>query len=251
MTNGQRSVGAPSRIGVASACPFPFLSAAHRATLLVIGHWPLVIVFLLLAAVARADLVIVQKVEGGGLSGDQTLHIKDDQARCDVAGAFSLLVNRKTGETTTLSHGQKGYMTVSPETSAAMIARLRGARGSDAPPALVATGKKEKIGDYQCELFTAELGGVKATYWLAKDYPNYPALLAQMDIVESNPLSGAAGGVAPRTKDLPGMPMKILMEMNGQKITVTLVSAKEEPVDPAIFKIPDDYKELPAAPPGK
>ena len=206
---------------------------------------------LLLAAVARADLVIVQKVEGGGMSGEQTLRIKEDQARCDVAGAFSLLVNRKTGETTTLSHGQKGYLTVSPETAAAMIEKLRSARNSDAPPTLIATGKKEKIGEHQCELFTADLGSVKASYWLAKEYPNYPALLAQMDIVESNPLSGAAGGAAPRTKDLPGMPLRIIMDHNGQKITVTLVSAKEEPVDPAIFKIPADYKELPAAPPAK
>jgi hypothetical protein len=215
---------------------------------LVIGRWSLVI-FFFLAAIARADLVVVQKVEGGGISGEQTLRIKNDQARCDVAGAFSLLVDRKTGETTTLSHGQKGYLTVSPETAAAMIARLREARGSDAPPALVATGKKEKIGAYECELFTTDLGNVKASYWLAKDYPNFPALLAQMDIVDSNPLSGATGGAAPRTKDLPGMPMKIVMERNGQKVTVTFVSAKEEPVDPAIFKIPGDYKELPAAPP--
>lgn len=200
------------------------------------------------ATIARADLVIVQKVEGGGMSGEQTLRIRADQARCDVAGAFSLLVDRKTGETTTLSHGQKGYLTVSPETSAAMIARLREARGTDAPPALVATGKKEKVGDHECEIFTTDLGNVKASYWLAKDYPNYPALLAQMDIVDSNPLSGAAGGAAPRTKDLPGMPMKIVMERTGQKVTVTFVSAKEEPVDPAIFQIPADYKELPAAP---
>jgi hypothetical protein len=203
---------------------------------------------LLVASAGRADLVVVQKVEGGGISGEQTLRFKNDQARCDVAGAFSLLVDRKSGETTTLSHAQKGYMTVSPEAAAAMIARLREARGADAPPALVATGKKEKIGAYECEIFTADIGNVKASYWLAKDYPNYPALLAQMDIIESNALAASAGTAAPRTKDLPGMPMKIVMERNGQKVTVTFVSAKEEPVDPAIFKIPGDYKELPAAP---
>lgn len=200
------------------------------------------------ALVLHADLVVVQKVEGGGQSGEQTIRIKDDRARCDVAGAFSLLVDRQTGETTTLSHAQKGYLTISPERAAAMLEQMRKARGSEAPPALVASGKKEKIGDHECELFTADLGAVKATYWLAKDYPNFAALLAQMDVVESNPLSGSTGSVAPRTRDLPGMPLKIVMEKDGQKVTVTLLSAKEEPVDAAIFKIPADYKEIPAAP---
>lgn len=241
MSNDPQSGTGENRPRDLTAKPPTPTPAARSATSLVI--------LLLIAAAAHADLVVVQKVEGGGQSGEQTLRIKDDRARCDVAGAFSLLVDRKTGETTTLSHGQKGYMTLSPENIASMTAKLRGARGSEAPPALVATGKKEKIGEHECELFTADLGSVKTTYWLAKTYPNFPALLTQMDIVESNPLSGSASGVAPRTKDLPGMPMKILMERNGQKITVTLVSAKEEPVDPAIFKIPGDYKELPVAPP--
>ena len=66
MTNGQRSIGAPSRIGVASARPSPFLSAAHRATLLVIGHWPLVIVF---CSSPRSRVPIRHRPEsrGGGL----------------------------------------------------------------------------------------------------------------------------------------------------------------------------------------
>lgn len=206
---------------------------------------------MLIAGSAFADLVVVQKVEGGGQSGEQTLRIKADKARCDVAGAFSLLVDRTTGETTTLSHGQKGYLTIPPERAAAMLEQMRKARGSDAAPLLVATGKKEKIGEHECEIFTAELGTVKISYWLARDYPNFATILAQMDVIEGNPLSGGAAGVAPRTKDLPGMPMKIVMDKDGQKITVTLVSVKEEPVDPAIFEIPKGYKELPAAPLGK
>ena len=44
------------------------------------------------------------------------------------------------------------------------------------------------------------------------------------------------------------MPVKMLMEMSGQKVTVSLLSAKEENADPAIFKIPAGYKELPAPP---
>lgn len=191
----------------------------------------------------------MQKVEGGGQSAEQTIRIKGDQARCDVGGSFSLLVDRKGGVTTTLSHPQKGYLTISPERAASMLAQMQKARGSDEAPTLTDTGKTEKLSDHQCGIFTSDLGSVKVTYWLAKDYPNFVALLAQMDVVESNPLSGAASRVALRTKDLPGMPMKITMEKGGQKVTITLISAKEEPVDAAIFKIPDDYEELAISPP--
>lgn len=204
----------------------------------------------LLAAtlLARADVVVVQKIDGGGQSGEQTIRVKGGKARADIGTSVSVLVDRETGETTTLSHAQRGFLTLSPEANRAMLEKMQKARGTAEPPPLVATGKKEKVGEYQCEIFTAELGNVKATYWLAKDYPQFPTYLTHLDVLESAPLAAAKGGVAPRTKDLPGMPIKIQMEMNGQKVTVSLVSAKEENVDPAIFKIPAGYKDLPAPP---
>ncbi|MEA3207772.1 MAG: hypothetical protein QOE70_829 [Chthoniobacter sp.] len=200
------------------------------------------------AAPLPADLTVVQKVEGGGQSGEQTIRIKDHKARCDVGGTISLIVDRQSGESFTLSHAQKGYLTISPERAKAMMEQMQKTRGSEEPPKLEDTGKREKIGEYQCEIFTADLGAVKVTYALAKDYPNYQSLLTQLDVLESGPLSATASGLAPRSKDLPGMPMKIIMEMTGQKISTTLLSASEAPVDPAIFNLPADYKELPSPP---
>ena len=46
------------------------------------------------------------------------------------------------------------------------------------------------------------------------------------------------------------MPMKIVMEMSGQKIGHPRLREGGAGRS-AIFKIPDDYKELPAAPGGK
>jgi hypothetical protein len=205
--------------------------------------------FCFVANVAQADLVVVQKVDGAGQSGEQTTRIKGSKARCDIGGAVSVIVDRQSGETTTLAHAQRGFLTLSPERSKAMLEKLQKVRGAQEPPKLEATPKKEKIGDYQCDIFTADLGATKVTYWLAKDYPNFPALLAQLDVIESSPAAANNGGVAPRTKDLPGMPMKIQMETSGQKVTVSLLSVKEENVDPKIFNVPKDYKELPTLPP--
>ena len=46
--------------------------------------------------------------------------------------------------------------------------------------------------------------------------------------------------------DLPGVAVKTQMEPpNGQKLTITLVSVKEQPLDPAEFEIPRNYQALP------
>lgn len=208
----------------------------------------LLLALLAVAALARADIVVVQRVDGSGQSGEQTIRVKDSKARCDIGGAVSVLVDRQTGETTTLSHAERGFLTLTPDANRAMFEKMKKARGAQEAPALVVTGKKEKIGDYQCDIFTADVGAVKVTYWLAKEYPGFQNFLTQLDVLEGAPGASPAGGLAPRTKDLPGMPMKMLMEMSGQKVTISLLSAKEENADPAIFKIPAGYKELPAPP---
>lgn len=199
-------------------------------------------------ASVQADLVVVQKIEGSGQTGEQTTKIKEDKARTDIGTGLSVIIDRKTGEQITLAHTPRGYITVSPERAQAMADRMKSAAGTTELPKLVPAGKKEKIGEYNCDIYTVDLGKVKITYWLAPEYPNYQAILTQMDILEGNPLSTAAAGLAPLSKDFPGMKIKMQIEKDGQKVTVTLISAKEEAVDPAIFKIPSGYKEMP---PGK
>jgi len=202
----------------------------------------------LASALARADLTVVQRVDGGGQSGEQTIHVQNGRARCDIGGVVSVIVDKEAGTTTTLVHAQKGYLALTPDRTKAMLEKMQKARASQEPPKLVDMGKKEKIGEYDCEIFTAEMGAVKVTYWLAKDYPDFQKILTELDVLDGAPLAAANNGLAPRTRDLPGMPMKMLMEAAGQKVTITLVSAKEEPADPAIYAIPKSYKELPGPP---
>lgn len=209
------------------------------------------LLLLAFASAARADLVVTQRVEGGGQSGEQVIRIKDGKARCDLGDALSIIVDRESGVTLTLAHAQHGFVTLTAEQGRALLEKTQKARGAQPPPKLAATGRKDRIGDQACEVFTAELGALRLTYWLAAAYPNYPRINAQLDILESAPLAAANSGLAPRTKDLPGLPMKIVMEMSGQKVTVTTLSVKEETVDAAIFTVPADYRELASLPPTK
>ena len=81
------------------------------------------------------------------------------------------------------------------------------------------------------------------TYWIARSYPNYQGILAQMAKVQAGGISATAKGVMPDLKDFPGLPIKTEMDLGGKKLTTIIVSAKEETIDPAIFKIPTGIRK--------
>ena len=197
------------------------------------------------AITAQADLVIIQKTDGGGQSGEQTVRIKGDKARTDLAQQMSMITDATTGDIVTLMHGQKVYVKIPAAQTKAMMEQMQKLQPEGTTqPKLVPTGRKEKIGNYDCEIFTSNLGVVAITYWIAKDFPNYQAVLAQMEKMQSGSISAMAKGMIPSLQDFPGMAIKTEMDMGGRKVTTVLVSAKEEPVDPAAFVIPADYKEM-------
>jgi hypothetical protein len=183
-------------------------------------------------------------VEGAGQTGEQTIKIKGEKARTDLAQPVSVLTDGATGDSITLMHAQRSYMKVPAAQAKAMIEQVQKMRPNAEPPKLVTTGKHEKLGEYDCEIFTSNLGFLTITYWIAHGYPNYQGILAQMTKVQSGGISAMAKGVMPDLKDFPGLPIKTEMDLGGKKISTTIASVKEEAVDPAIFNIPNGYKEI-------
>ena len=203
-----------------------------------------VLVLLTTLGCARADLVVVQKAEGSGQSGEQVIKIKGDKARTDLAQQVSLITEAKTGDITTLMHTQKSFMKMPAAQTNAMLEQLRKARGNEGPAKLQPTGRKEKVGQFDCDLYTTNLGGMMFTYWITKDVPNYANVAQQMTTLQGGSLGEMAKGLMPDPKEFPGIAVKTEMNMQGQKVTTTVLSIKEEPVDAAIFTIPADYKEM-------
>ena len=201
--------------------------------------------FLWLAPV-RADLVIVQHVDGSGQSGDQTIKIKGDKARTDLAQQVSMITDGASGDIVTLMHSTKTFLKLTAAQTKAMLEQLKKLAPTAEPPKLTDTGKKEKIGNYDCEIFTSNLGAVSVTYWIARDFPNYQSVLEQMGKLQGGSISAMGKGIMPELKDFPGMQIKTEMDLGGKKISTVLISAKEETVDPASFDIPKDYKEASA-----
>ncbi len=197
----------------------------------------------------RADFVITQQVEGAMQTGTMVVKIKGDKSRADIAPPLSTITDGATGDVVTLMHSQKTFMKIPADRTRALMEQMqkKQAPGAAAAPApmLVPTGKKEKVGAYDCEIFKWDAEGVSATYWIAKGYPKYPDILAAMEKIQNAGLAQLARSMTPKPSDFPGMPVKTELTIAGQKVTTTLVTVTEENVDPALFTIPGDYKEAP------
>ena len=197
---------------------------------------------------ARADVTIVQKIEGGINSGEMTLRIKDDKARADIAPQISMITDLATGEVTTLQHAAKLFIKLSGEQARAVLEKVKDqqkAAGAE-PPKLTPSGRTEKIDQHVCEVFTWSAGEIRSTDWIAKDHPDAAALLPVLDRFQSAGLAGAARPLQPAMSELPGLLIKREMTIGTQKTTTTLISVSQAALDPSIFTVPADYKAQPA-----
>jgi len=212
---------------------------------------PFALALLLLAtAFARADVVIVQNVEGMAQTGQMTIMVGADKVRADVAPQISTITDTATGDVITLNHAQKSYTVISAAASRAMMDQVRAAMmqaggvSSTSPAPPVATGKTDKINGYNAAEYTFSNGNLKATYWICSDFPDGKMVAGALAKFRKGGLADMTKGFAPDLSTLPGIPVKTEVEINGQKITTDLVSAKEQPVDPAQYQVPASYTEV-------
>lgn len=213
-----------------------------------------ILVLFLLLATARADWTITQKAEGGINSSQMTLRIKGDKARLDVSTQISVLTDLATGDSTTLNHTSRVFLRIPASEAAKMRDAALGLKdgAAIAAPALTPTGRKEKLGEHECEVFTWALGELKVTDWIAAGYSNYLPILTVLARFQNAGLAKAAQPLMPPLESFPGMVIKREMNHRGTITTTTLLSAKEAPLDAKLFDVPGDYKaqpplQLPAA----
>jgi hypothetical protein len=211
---------------------------------------PLALVSLMIAAAAsHADMVIVQKVDGAGQSGEMTVKVGDTKVRTDVSPQVSMITDTATGDVTTLMHAQKSFMVISASTTKTMIDQMRASMqqstgASDNPPPAKATGKTDKINGYNAAEYTFANGTMKATFWVSSEFPNAKEVTAAMAKLQKGGLAQMTKGLTPDITTLPGVAVKTEVDMAGQKITTELESAKEETVDPSEYQVPADYTEM-------
>jgi hypothetical protein len=195
---------------------------------------------------ARADLTVVNKVEGAGPSNEMIMKLKGDKMRIEVSPKLATIIDTRTGEMINLMSDQKTVVRMSGDkVKAAMQMAVQFNDKNAQKPAekakLVATGKKEVLNGQETEQYTYDAPDFKATYWIAPNYPNGAGILKQLLNPDIWKMSNAQ---MPDYRDFPGLPIKTVLSMKGTQITTTLVSVKEDPLSDADFVVPKDYQEM-------
>src|SRR6267142_5966368 len=194
---------------------------------------------------ARADLTIIQRVDGAGQNGDVIVKIKGDKERIDAPSQPTRIIDGKTGEKIDLMNEKKSFMRISAEqmkAAAETINKFDESKQSSASK-LTPTGKKETVSGYETEEFVYETPRFKASFWVATKYPDAAGILKQMQA----PMSGAwkpSNMGMPDYTDFAGLPLKTVISIGTNQVVTTIVSIKKDPISAAEFDIPKDFQEL-------
>ena len=204
---------------------------------------------------ARADLTIVQKVERAGSATNMTIKLKGDKVRIEASPQVTTIIDGKTGEVTNLMNDQKTVVRISADKVKAvanMIQKPNAKKEGAGKAKLTPTGLKETVNGYETEQYTYDGPDFKATYWIASNYPDGAAILAQLQSVRSEFWNAANPGV-PDYRDFPGLPIRTRMttkqaeatKLRGSaaEITSTIVSVNQNPISDDEFTVPSDFKE--------
>ena len=201
---------------------------------------------LALLATARADLTIVQKVDGAGGLHRITMKVKGDKARVEVSPQITTIIDAKSGAITNLMHDKKIVMTIPGDKAKAMAEMAKSFAKEEAPVQATPkpTGKKETINGYETEEYVTDSPKFHASYWVATAYPDYPKILEQMAILQKGAFAEVTKGM-PDYHALPGMPLRTHVKIPDQpEITSTIESVSVAALPDADFAVPPGYSEM-------
>jgi Domain of unknown function (DUF4412) len=201
---------------------------------------------------------------------NMTIKLKGDKMRIDASPKVTTIFDGKTGEVINLMHDQKMVVRIPREKMKAvadMLEKFKGQNTGPEKPVLKPTGQKEIVNGYETEVYTYDGPSFKATYWVAPNYPNGAAILAQLQSVKSE-FWDAANTKMPDFRDFQGLPIRIRILLTKEdqqakpsaapatkrprqsetpshatEITSTITSVNQNPISDSEFAVPGDYKE--------
>ena len=199
---------------------------------------------------------------------NMSIKVKGDKARIDAPPQVTAIFDGRTGELINLLNDQKTVVRISPDKMRAIADMLNKSSSNKAnsdKPRLTPTGQKETINGYDTEQYSYEGPDFKATYWIATNYPNGAAVLAQLQSIKSE-LWDAANTKMPDFRDFPGLPIRMCMmsakitrqqpvPKTRQKskvlaprdypieITSTLTGVSLDSIADSVFTVPANFKE--------
>jgi hypothetical protein len=237
-------------------------------------------VVLLLSAprIASAGWVAKQttKGEGAGAGQSATLSFDNDLLRIDSEPNPSVIIDIGAGKFTFLNHQKKKHASITfaevikmrdqqiamikeqlpkmpPEVKKQFEEQLKAMQGGESALKLKATGKKDKVNGYECEIFTFVTTEGEGEACIASKCPGVDVEGFKKAIIKlSDRLAALGGGPGSFTASLQlgkyGIPVRTKQPFKADaKQRVEAVSEMSEikttKIDPTRFKVPGDYKE--------
>src|SRR5205814_4179869 len=191
---------------------------------------------------------------------NMTIKVKGDKARIDASPQITAIFDGRTGELINLLNDQKTIVRISPDKMRAiadMLNQFSSNKANSDKPRLKPTGQRETINGYDTEQYSYEGPDFKATYWIAPNYPNGAAVLAQLQSIKSE-FWDAANTKMPDFRDFPGLPIRMRMivgkvnSADGRggsapdyhtEITSTITGVSLDSIGDGQFIVPADFKE--------
>src|SRR5256886_1286820 len=191
---------------------------------------------------------------------NMTIKVKADKARIDVSPQVTAIFDGQTGELINLLNDQKTIVRIPPDKMRAiadMVNKFSSNKAGSDKPRLTPTGQREMINGYETEQYTYDGPDFKAMYWIAPNYPNGAAVLAQLQLIKSE-FWDPANTKMPDFRDFPGLPIRMRMivgkanqaDAHGTSapdhptdITSTVTGVSLDSIADKQLTVPADFKE--------
>jgi hypothetical protein len=201
---------------------------------------------LLVALQAHADFTLMYEVvenypnSNNVTKNEYTIYMQGNKARQEETAHLNKtllfdtigIIDFDTGETYSLSKSNKTFTKFGPNELREWGAK-RNREEAKQQPRIIDTGRNEKVGEYNAEVYTVG----NNTFWVTKEIPNYAVILAALKRMALQ--EGVKNNLVPVYWKIDGFPVKTKI----MAATTALVSLKQDPVDESLFAPPADYRQ--------
>src|ERR1700722_7822533 len=180
----------------------------------------------------RADLVMQYQSILSNETNIFTTKIHGDKIRddSDDSSGISFIKDANTGDMTILWNKSKTFIKRSGTIAIEGIKKMNKQSG-DAKRKLLDTGKSEKVGKYNAEIYIlSDTNGDTVNYWVTKDFPNYQHIKPYLATFDKANFAGMGKNTPFELSKLPGMVVKSESVSAILAHTRTLISVKEESI---------------------
>ncbi|NTW49199.1 MAG: DUF4412 domain-containing protein [Chlorobiales bacterium] len=204
-----------------------------------------VLQFLAIDAFAQFEGVIKMKMTSKQANGDMTFSLSDKGQRMDadmtipqMSGPAKTSVIMRKGEPDVvyvLMHMNKSYMKMNKQGNP-------NAQAKDDKKYTVKNLGKEKMAGYMCQHVKVTGESMDMDLWTTKEFMDFYTFQQMQD--KNSKMANSALYTELKKAGADGFPVKVIQTVEGDKMTMELVSATKQSVPASAFDIPAGYGDM-------